>query len=114
MRKNVSILLCLAFLCCLAVQGKTQSVNGASDLRTLQQQFVDLKFGMFIHFNIPTFMSDDWADPDASPAIFNPVKLDCNQWAEAAKAAKMRYGCLTTNITAVFVYGIRKRPVIMS
>lgn len=41
-------------------------------------------------------MSDDWADPDASPAIFNPVKLDCNQWAEAAKAAKMRYGCLTT------------------
>lgn len=96
MRKNVSILLCLAFLCCLAVQGKTQPVNGASDLRTLQQQFVDLKFGMFIHFNIPTFMSDDWADPDASPAIFNPVKLDCNQWAEAAKAAKMRYGCLTT------------------
>ena len=102
MRKNVSILLCLAFLCCLAVQGKTQPVNGASDLRTLQQQFVDLKFGMFIHFNIPTFMSDDWADPDASPAIFNPVKLDCNQWAEAAKAAKMRYGCMTTKHHSVF------------
>lgn len=97
MRKNVSILVCLAFFCCLVVQGlKAQPTSGISDLRTLQQQFVDLKFGMFIHFNIPTFMSDDWADPDASPAIFNPVKLDCNQWAEAAKAAKMRYGCLTT------------------
>lgn len=97
MRKNVSILLCVALLCCLAVQGlKAQPTDGTSDLRTLQQQFVDLKFGMFIHFNIPTFMSDDWADPDASPAIFNPVKLDCNQWAEAAKAARMRYGCLTT------------------
>lgn len=80
MRKNVSILLCLAFLCCLAVQGlKAQPTSGISDLKTLQQQFVDLKFGMFIHFNIPTFMNDDWADPDASPAIFNPVKLDCGQ-----------------------------------
>lgn len=97
MKKNVSILLCLAFLCSLTIQVlKAQPTNVASNLRTLQQQFVDLKFGMFIHFNIPTFVSDDWADPDASPTIFNPVKLDCNQWAEAAKAARMRYGCLTT------------------
>lgn len=51
---------------------------------------------MFIHFNIPTFMSDDWADPDASPSIFNPRKLDCNQWAKTAKEANMTYGCLTT------------------
>ncbi|GAA0525419.1 alpha-L-fucosidase [Chitinophaga japonensis] len=62
----------------------------------MQQQFVDLRFGMFIHFNIPTFGVDDWADPDASPAIFHPEKLDCNQWAEAAKSAHMSYGCLTT------------------
>src|SRR6201990_953990 len=65
-------------------------------LYQLQQQFVDLRFGMFIHFNIPTFMDQDWADPDASPALFNPVKLDCNQWARAAKSAHMSYGCLTT------------------
>lgn len=61
-----------------------------------QQNFVDLRFGMFIHFNIPTFMNEDWPDPDASPAIFNPSKLDCNQWALAAKSANMSYGCLTT------------------
>lgn len=65
-------------------------------LAQLQQEFVDLRFGMFIHFNIPTFMSDDWADPDASPSIFNPKKLDCNQWAKIAKEANMTYGCLTT------------------
>lgn len=65
-------------------------------LAQLQQEFVDLRFGMFIHFNIPTFMSDDWADPDASPSIFNPKKLDCNQWAKTAKEANMTYGCLTT------------------
>src|SRR6201986_2448296 len=65
-------------------------------LSTLQQQFVDLRFGMFIHFNIPTYMNQDWPDPEASPAIFNPTKLNCDQWAKAAKSANMSYGCLTT------------------
>ncbi|ASZ14127.1 alpha-L-fucosidase [Chitinophaga sp. MD30] len=65
-------------------------------LPTLQQQFVNLRFGMFIHFNIPTFMDEDWADPEASPSLFNPTKLNTAQWADAAKAANMSYGCLTT------------------
>jgi len=65
-------------------------------LHALQQKFVDLRFGMFIHFNIPTFMDQDWADPEASPALFDPKKLDCTQWARAAKSANMSYGCLTT------------------
>jgi alpha-L-fucosidase len=77
------------------------SINANSQVRQLslteaQQQFVDLKFGMFIHFNIPTFMDQDWADPEAPATLFNPAKLDCNQWAKAAKSAKMSYGCLTT------------------
>jgi len=65
-------------------------------LQQLQQQFVDLRFGMFIHFNIPTYMNQDWPDPEASPALFNPTKLNCDQWAKAAKSANMSYGCLTT------------------
>jgi alpha-L-fucosidase len=85
--KRISILLLILFYCVSL---------GAKDLRSLQQDFVDLKFGMFIHFNIPTFTNHDWPDPDTDPAIFNPRKLDCSQWAKAAKSAKMRYGCLTT------------------
>ncbi len=75
---------------------ETASAATANDLHELQQKFVDLRFGMFIHFNIPTFMNQDWADPEASPALFNPGKLDCSQWARAAKSAHMSYGCLTT------------------
>jgi alpha-L-fucosidase len=75
-----------------AMSTAAQSPN----LHQLQQQFVDLRFGMFIHFNIPTFMNQDWADPDASPSLFNPTHLDCSQWARAAKSANMSYGCLTT------------------
>jgi alpha-L-fucosidase len=79
----------------LATAQATKTKTG-QDLATLQQAFVDLRFGMFIHFNIPTYMDQDWADPEASPSIFNPKKLDCDQWAKAAKLANMTYGCLTT------------------
>jgi alpha-L-fucosidase len=72
------------------------NAQASKPLPQLQQDFVDQRFGMFIHFNMPTFMSDDWADPDAKPALFNPAALDCNQWAKAAKSAKMTYGALTT------------------
>ena len=81
-------------LCCVATTACAQ--KPAKPLSQLQQEFVDLRFGMFIHFNIPTFMDDDWADPDASPSIFNPTKLDCGQWARTAREAQMTYGCLTT------------------
>ena len=78
---------CSANLWC---QGKQNS------LAELQQSFVNMKFGMFIHFNMGTFLDNDWADPDAPLSLFNPTKLDCGQWARTAKSAKMRYGCLTT------------------
>lgn len=65
-------------------------------LAQLQQEFLDLRFGMFIHFNIPTFANEDWPNPMLSVDVFNPVKLDCNQWADAAVSAGMTYGCLTT------------------
>lgn len=75
---------------------QTVSVSPSTSLDALQRRFVDLRFGMFIHFNMPTYVDEDWPDPDASPELFNPVKLDCRQWARAAKSAGMTYGCLTT------------------
>ena len=80
----------------LSSKGQNAVVNKPHALSELQQQFADLRFGMFIHFNIPTFMNQDWPDPDAQPGIFNPGKLNCDQWAKAAKSANMSYGCLTT------------------
>jgi len=62
----------------------------------LQQKFVDLRFGMFLHFNMATFQDREWGDPTSSPELFNPTALDTDQWAAAAKSAKMTWGCLTT------------------
>ncbi|RFZ84159.1 carbohydrate-binding protein [Mucilaginibacter terrenus] len=88
----------LFFLVVLFTKVKSQTLENASPrpLAQLQQEFVDLRFGMFIHFNIPTYMNQDWADPEAPASLFNPTKLNCDQWAKAAKSANMSYGCITT------------------
>ena len=81
----------------LSATGRSQvAYTNPGGLHALQQQFVDLRFGMFIHFNMPTFANADWPDPDLPASTFNPTKLDCGQWARAARSAHMSYGCLTT------------------
>jgi alpha-L-fucosidase len=78
------------------ILAQTNTANDAQHLHVLQQKFVDLRFGMFIHYNIGTYANADWPDPEASPSLFNPKHLDPDQWAKAAKSANMSYGCLTT------------------
>jgi alpha-L-fucosidase len=65
-------------------------------LLDLQQRFVDLRFGMFLHFNMATFQDREWGDPTSPPDLFHPTSLDTNQWAAAARSANMTWGCLTT------------------
>ena len=96
MKFNLRISLLLISLLGFSTISFSAEKTSAKPLPVLQQQFLDLRFGMFIHFNIPTFGQNDWPDPDLSPGVFNPVNLDCNQWAEAAISAGMTYGCLTT------------------
>ncbi|MEI8293209.1 MAG: alpha-L-fucosidase [bacterium] len=80
----------------------------------LQRDLANLRFGMFIHLSPATYLDvadqlmPDHAAPrqgkddilgtadDLSPALVNPTKLDCGQWADAAKSAGMKFGVLTT------------------
>ena len=61
----------------------------------LQRRFVDWRFGMFIHFNMGTFHDVEWVEPFQDPMSFNPTDIDCGQWADAAKAAGMKFAVLT-------------------
>jgi alpha-L-fucosidase len=94
-KKVIPFLLCALIISTLNLQAQNIS-KVARPYSELQQQFVDLRFGMFIHFNIGTFENADWPDPETPASDFNPKKLDCTQWAKAAKSANMTYGCLTT------------------
>ncbi len=65
----------------------------------LREDFLDWKFGMFIHFNVATYNEREWATGHDDPATFAPNKLDCNQWADVAAAAGMKYAVLTVKHT---------------
>ncbi len=73
-----------------------KATRASKPLLDLQQRFVDLRFGMFLHFNMATFQDREWGDPTSAPDLFHPTALDTDQWAAAAKSARMTWGCLTT------------------
>ena len=81
-----------------AAQNQAHRTTARRDrpLIDLQQRFVDLRFGMFLHFNMATFQDREWGDPSSLPDLFHPTALDTDQWAAAAQSANMTWGCLTT------------------
>jgi alpha-L-fucosidase len=72
------------------------SILSSQSLYELQKEFIDLRFGVFFHFGIMTFTGDPWATPHQDISKFNPADMDCNQWADAASKAKMKFAILTT------------------
>ncbi|MEK6250097.1 MAG: alpha-L-fucosidase, partial [Planctomycetales bacterium] len=64
-------------------------------IESLREDFLSWKFGMFIHFNVATFHNRQGGNGYEDPATFKPDKLDCNQWAETAVSAGMKYAVLT-------------------
>ena len=71
---------------------------GPAPLDSLQRAYTELRYGMFICFGIETFYGGDYWNNSKPPAItvWNPSAVNCKNWADAAKTAKMTYGLLTT------------------
>jgi alpha-L-fucosidase len=86
--KSLASILVVALSTLMPVQAQTTE--------DLQRAFSELRFGMFVHFSIMTFTGAPWATPNQDVTKFNPTNLDCAQWADAAAAAGMKFGILTT------------------
>jgi alpha-L-fucosidase len=61
-----------------------------------QRKWMDLNFGMFVHFGINTYYDTEWSDGTLDPVKFNPTELDTDQWCRVAKEAGMKYIVLIT------------------
>jgi hypothetical protein len=77
----------------------------AAELTREQRDFMKWRLGMFIHFDLATLATRNFAGGYEDPVLFNPAKLDCGQWAEcelsARRASRPRRPVLRTPAPAV-------------
>ncbi len=74
-------------------------VQSDSLIEKKQKEFLKWKYGMFLHFNMATFVDKEWANGHEDPLLFNSSRLDCEQWAGVIKSAGMKYAVLTVKHT---------------
>ena len=60
-----------------------------------QLEWQKIEFYAFCHFGTNTFTGKEWGDGNAAPSLFNPKKLDAEQWVKEIKNAGMRALILT-------------------
>lgn len=104
--------------------GDESGMVGAADLPkpTRQQaRWQDMELGMFFHFDIPIYKPGwdwrSWRDMP-TPDMYNPAKLDTDQWMEAAKAMGAKYAVLVAKHCSGFLqwqsdlypYGVKQSP----
>jgi alpha-L-fucosidase len=92
MNKNYIISIALLLILPFNILGQKKETHSNDNIL----DFLNLKFGMFIHYNMGTYHGEQWAYPFHDPKDFRPSRLNCDQWAQAAKSAGMQYAVFTT------------------
>ena len=89
----------------LIVPGTSFSTMKEGDQRLTVEQLQKweaLGYGMFIHFGMSTYDYDEYSKGDKPATIYNPTKLDVDQWISVARDAGMKYAVLTMKHVAGF------------
>ena len=113
----VRTLFLLLSIATLLSPSPAQNVTG---IKPSPQQLAwqDLEIGAIIHFGTNTFLDREWGDGTVSPQVFNPTRVDTDQWMEAARNAGIRYVVLVAKHHDGFTlwpsaqtdYGVKSSP----
>jgi alpha-L-fucosidase len=55
-----------------------------------QMKWQEMEYYAFLHFSMNTFADQEWGYGNEDLRLFNPVDLDCRQWARACQQAGMK------------------------
>jgi len=83
-----------------------------------QAAWQDFELGIVFHFDMPVFRPGGWAEirETMDPNLYQPSKLDTDQWIEAAKAMGCRYAIFTATHfngflqwqSDIYAYGLKQ------
>ena len=97
MKSKIHLILMVAMLAGMnALADNNQAPEAIGPVPTVAQvQWQQMETYAFIHFGLNTFNDMEWGYGDTPASTFNPVRLDCEQWAQTLVKAGMKGVILT-------------------
>ena len=83
----------ILFVCCVIGFSHAQTIAPAPCgpvPSENQLRWQELEYYAFIHFSLNTYTDQSWGYGNEDVNLFNPVELDCRQWARICKQAGMK------------------------
>lgn len=87
--KNLKAYILFSILLFISNNANAQSPLGPIPSEN-QMRWQEMEYYAFVHLSVNTYTDMSWGKGDEDPKIFNPVDLDCRQWARIAKEAGMK------------------------
>lgn len=71
-------------------------ITPSNQPNSCQQDLINRKYGMFIHYGINTFNDTEWSDGKLPVSSYNPEVIDVDSWIKNAYEAGMNYVIMIT------------------
>jgi alpha-L-fucosidase len=121
MKIKISVVAVVTVLALAAACAKPPATSNLVRPTPEQAAWQDMEIGLFIHYDLPVF-KPEWNhrqyEQRPGPEIFNPTRLDTEQWMEAAEAIGAKYAVFVAKHGSGFLswqsdqypYGMRQSP----